>query len=161
MVAWILVAGAVVTVAVMTALLYKPLRAVRRESTLARAKRDFHLQRERLEAQFFKLASTTGKPRGLRWTDCDFENPVAYARDRKTGELSAFVACTISFEAIEGGPMEDVEAVGNLRAATSVFNYRAKAWSTQGRVMFNLNPAEAIAFYQGVVESVGAEHGGA
>ena len=49
---------------------------------------------------------------------------MAYARHRRSGELSAFVSVTIGFEAIEGGDMEDVEAVGNLRAATAVFRRR-------------------------------------
>ena len=62
--------------------------------------------------------------------------------------LQAFVAVTISFEAIEGGPMEDVEAVGNLRAATAVFYFSGGAWHTDGRAIFNLNPTEAIAYCQ-------------
>lgn len=155
--AWVVAAIVVIAVAVLAALLWKPVGIARREAVLNRARREFHQTRERLEAQFIKLAAATGRPRGLRWADCDFDDAVSYARDRRSGELCAFVACTISFEAIEGGPMEDVEAVGNLRAATAVFNYGERGWITRGRVMFNLNPAEAIAFYQGVVEAVGAE----
>src|SRR5690606_31115509 len=113
----------------------------------ARARQEFRLQRERLEAKFFALASSTGKPRGLRWVDCEFDDHITYARDRKSGQLSAFVGVTIAFEAIEGGMMEGVEAVGNLRAATAVFIYNGRAWDTLGRVMFNLNPSEAIAYY--------------
>lgn len=105
------------------------------------------------------MASSTGKPRGLRWLDCEFDNAVSYARNRRTGQISAFVATTISFEAIEGGPMEDVEAVGNLRAATAVFHYDGREWTTNGRVVFNLNPVEAIAYYQDHLELVGAEAG--
>lgn len=157
MTAWLVAAVILVALVVLALAAYRPLVAVRREAVLSRARREFRQQRERLEMQFFKLASTTGKPRGLRWSDCDFENPVEYARDRRSGQLSAFVACTISFEAIEGGPMEGVEAVGNLRAATAVFNYTPAGWTTAGRVMFNLNPREAIAFYQGTVEAAGAE----
>ena len=44
-------------------------------------------------------------------------------RERGTGLLLALTPVTIAFEAIEGGPMEGVEAVGNLRAATAVFTY--------------------------------------
>lgn len=157
MAAWWIAAGACLAIGLLLALMIGPLRAMRREVRFARAQGEFRRQRERLEMQFFKAASTTGRPRGLRWSDCDFDNAVSYARDRRTGELCAFVACTISFEAVEGGPMEGVEAVSNLRAATAVFNYGVNGWTAQGRVMFNLNPAEAIAFYQGSVEAVGAE----
>ena len=133
----------------------RPTRAQRDAQKFEVLRRAFHRERERVEAKFVELASSGGKPRGLRWKDCDFEDGVAYARDRKTGELCAFVAVTVSFEAIEGGGMEDVEAVGNLRAATAVFQYERGNWSTQGRAMFNLNPTQAIAFYQGLVEPMG------
>lgn len=157
---WWIAAGVVGLVFLgLPVLLWRPVRAARREARFARARQEFKLQRERLEAKFFALASSSGKPRGLRWTDCEFDNLVTYARDRKSGELSAFVGVTVSFEAIEGGLMEGVEAVGNLRAATAVFQYRGKGWDTQGRVMFNLNPSEAIAYYDSLVELVGQEGG--
>ena len=68
-----------------------------------------------------------------------------FAVDDATGDLIALVAATVSFEAIEGGGMEDVEAVGNLRSATAVFMHRGAGWITDGRVIFNLEPPEALA----------------
>ena len=53
--------------------------------------------------------------------------------------------------------MEDVEAVGNLRAATAVFRVERGIWATDGRALFNLNPTEAIAYYQDNLELVGQE----
>lgn len=100
-----------------------PLNRRRLAAEYSQARRTFHPQRERLEMKFLQLASKSGKPRGLRWVNCDFENGVAYARDRQTKALCAFVGVTISFEAVEGGGMEEVEAVGNLRAATAVFRF--------------------------------------
>ncbi len=136
---------------------HRPSKTERQGAEFDQARRDFHVQRERLEAKFFELASGTGKPRGLRWTECDFENDVTYARQRSDGQLCAFVACTISFEAIEGGLMEGVEAVGNLRAATAVFGVRSGRWHTDGRALFNLSPAEAIAHYHDALVMVGHE----
>jgi hypothetical protein len=124
------------------------------------ARRHFHHHREWLEAKFFELASGSGKPRGLRWTDCDFDNDVTYARDRRSGELCAFVAVTIAFDAIEGGLMEGVEAVGNLRAASAVFRLDRGRWQTDGRAIFNLSPSEAIAYYQDNLVLVGHEPSG-
>ena len=148
-------AGVVVGVVAVAAAIWRPIRDARREARFVRAGQQFHLQRERLEARFLKLAAESGKPRGLRWADCEFDDSVVYARNRNSGELSAFVGVTIAFEAIEGGGMEEVEAVGNLRAATAVFQYERGNWTTHGRAMFNLNPNQAIAFYQGLVEPVG------
>ena len=86
---------------------WRPVRTALRESQFARLRKDFHHKRERLEAKFYDLASHSGKPRGLEWTSCDFDDDVVYARDRSSGQLSAFVGVTISFDAIEGGGMED------------------------------------------------------
>lgn len=135
----------------------RPTRAQRDAQKFEVLRRAFHRERERVEAKFVELASSGGKPRGLRWKDCDFEDGVAYARDRKTGELCAFVAVTVSFEAIEGGGMEDVEAVGNLRAATAVFRHKDHHWTTDGRVIFNLKPVQAIAHFQDSLVLVGEE----
>jgi hypothetical protein len=139
------------------AAVWRPVRARIREKELARARKDFHRQREHLEAKFLRLATESGKPRGLEWVRCDFDDDVIYARHRRSGELSAFVSVTIGFEAVEGGGMEDVEAVGNLRAATAVFRVEGGNWATDGRALFNLNPVEAIAYYQDNLELVGQE----
>ena len=112
----------------------------------------FHRRREWLEADFITAASKSGKPRGLAWRDCEFDDEVTFARDRSNGQLRALVATTISFTAIEGGGMEEVEAVGNLRCATAVFHFVDNEWSTDGRVIFNLDPAETINHFQHELE---------
>ncbi len=125
-----------------------------RETTLRRAREVFFLRREWLEAEFVKLAGLRGLPRGLAWANCEFDNDVQFAKERASGQLRALVAVTIRFEAIEGGGMEDVEAVGNLRAATATFVYDGKKWTTNGRALFNLNPLEAIRHYRNELETV-------
>lgn len=158
MLEWIsIVAGIGVVAAATYFFVWRPVRAALRAARYQRAKKDFHRCRERLEAKFWQLAGASGKPRGLRWTGCDFDDDVAYARDRASNELCALVAVTISFEAIEGGGMEDVEAVSNLRAATSVFRHVGGQWRTDGRAIFNLNPTQTIAYYQDNLERVGEE----
>jgi hypothetical protein len=154
---WVLLAVTGAIAAIAAALAWRPCRAALRDAQLARAKRDFHRQREHLEARFLQLAGNSGKPRGLEWSNCDFEDAVVYARDRRSGELSAFVAVCIRFEAVEGGDMEGVEAVGNLRAATAVFRVRKGHWATDGRAIFNLNPTEAVRYFQEKLELVGQE----
>jgi hypothetical protein len=156
--AWYAVAAVGITVlAVAGLLLWSKMRARLARANYERHRSEFHLQRERLEAKFFELAGNSGKPRGLRWTDCSFDDEVTYARHRQGGELCAFVAVTIAFEAIEGGGMEEVEAVSNLRAATAVFRLDHGKWQTDGRAIFNLNPTEAIAYYQDNLVLVGQE----
>ena len=133
---------------------YRHRSARQQEIRQRRARQEFLLRREWLEARFLQMASARGLPRGLAWTDCDFDSPVSFARDRKTGELTALVAVTIRFEAIESGGMEAVEAVAEAKAATAVFRYDGQQWTTGGRAIFNPNPVEAIQFYQSELETV-------
>lgn len=152
---YVVVAIAVVTV-VLAGLLFivPPVRESRRRAQQAKLQKDFRFQRERLEALFVEQVMKSGKPRGLRWREPDFHNPVVFARDRKTSHLMAFVGLTVSFEAIEGGGMEDVPAVDNLRAATALFRHDGQHWQTDGRVLFNLEPAEAVAYYERELETL-------
>ena len=144
------VASVLAGVAISIAL--QPLRAARQ------AQRDFHRQREQLEAKFIERAAATGKPRGLRWVDVDFDDDVVYARDRHTRRLKALVAIEVSFEAIEGGGMEEVEAVSNVRAATAEFLHDGTRWHTDGRVYFNLGPTAAVKYLASDLELVAEEH---
>jgi hypothetical protein len=127
---------------------------------LDRALRDFVRNRAALESTFFKAAAASGKPRGLAWKQCAFQPGVLLARDRANGELVGLVGVTIGFEAVEGGGMEDVEAVGNLRAATAVFTHNGHEWTTQGRAVFNLEPREVLDRYKSSLDAVRLAVGG-
>jgi hypothetical protein len=117
---------------------------LRRERAAWRmAIRQFRWQREQLEARFFDLAVASGKPRGLRWVECDWLPTVQFARDRMSGLLTAFVHINVRFEAIAGEDMEDVPAVGLVRDASAVFHWRRGIWGTGGRTLFNVTP-EAV-----------------
>lgn len=130
------------------------LRTALIEQKLAAARRDFRRQREWLEARFLTVASQSGKPRGLAWANCEFADEVAFARERRTGELRALVAVSISFTAVEGGGMEENPNVGNLRAATAVFLHRLGHWETDGRAIMNLSPHQAIDHFRQELEVV-------
>jgi hypothetical protein len=77
---------------------------------------------------------------------------VEFARERARGELAALVGVVIQFEAVEGGDMEGVAAVGNLRNASAVFFFHGGQWRTTGKAVFNLNPDEAVARFQNQYE---------
>jgi hypothetical protein len=121
---------------------------------IQRALREFVARRNELQSLFFEKAASSGKPRGLAWKSCAFQDGVLLARDRANGELVGLVGVTIGFEAIEGGEMEDVEAVGNLRAATAVFSWDGGEWTTAGRAIFNLEPREVLERYRDNLDAV-------
>lgn len=156
----VLTAGVAALAAAAVTLSLRPIRAARVAERLARAQRDFHRQRERLEAKFIERAAASGKPRGLRWADVDFDDDVIYARDRRRGQLKALVAIEVRFEAIEGGGMEDVEGVPRVRAATAEFLHDGDRWGTAGRVYFNLAPAATVKYLASDLELVAEEHAG-
>lgn len=151
----LLVASGAVILAMAGRVSWRRSRLRRQRERLTRARDTFHRRREWLEAEFLTQASRSGKPRGLQWVNCDFDNAVTFARDRQTGDLRALVGVTISFAAVEGGGMEHVEAVGNLRAATAVFRYGTTSWTTDGRAVFNLTPNQTIERFGHELEPVG------
>jgi hypothetical protein len=124
------------------------------ERRVKRALRQFNRRRTELESKFFQAAASSGKPRGLAWKSCAFQKEVLLARDRANGDLVGLVGVTIAFEAIVGGGMEDVEAVGNLRAATAVFTHNGNEWTTSGRAVFNLESREVIERYHDKLDRV-------
>ena len=105
---------------------------------------------------FFDLARGRGIPRDLRWVECEWLPEVTFGRSVDEGRLTAFVGVNIRFEAIEGGDMEDVEAVGLIRDATAIFHFQDGHWGTGGRAMFNMDPHAAIDRLVGQFEPVTA-----
>jgi hypothetical protein len=133
-------------------------RAIR-EARFARLQREFHAQRERLEAKFVRLASARATPEAPRWEDCEFADDVSYVRHRVTGELSAFVSVSIS---IEEGPESSGyfggDAVGKIQLGTAVFRFDRNRWETDGRTILNLTPREAVRYFQRDWKIVGHEY---
>ncbi len=128
--------------------LWRRWRAAQLQAQRQLARLQFADERAELEAMFLKAAAATGKPRGLAWEKCQLGDEHVFAVDRVTGELFAMVGATISFTAIAGGDMEDVEAVSNLRYATAVFVYRRGSWHSNGQAVFNLEPAQTVQRYE-------------
>jgi len=152
---WILIACAMVAVIVI--LLWHPCRAAARDARLAQARREFHKQREWLEVKFISLAGGQGKADAPRWSNCEFDDAVSYVRHRTTGELSAFVEVTMALEGIGHLVTSATDLMSNLQAGTAVFRFDKDHWVTDGRVILNKSPNEAIRFYQNDWEMVGQE----
>ena len=149
---WIYVVTAVIAAAAFV--FWRRWSAAHRVVQRERAIQQFDQERSDLAKQFLAAAAATGKPRGLRWKSVDMAGQPVFATDLANGELFALIAATIAFEAIEGGGMEDVEAVSNLRSATAVFVFRQGEWTTDGRVIFNLDPAEAMQRFQSALAPI-------
>lgn len=127
------------------------MRRVQR-ARLRLAKALFRRRREWLEAEFLSLASATGKPRSVLWAGCEFEDAVAFARDRHTGQIRALVGVTIGLTPAEGQSFGQFDAEPAQREATAVFHFDGQRWMTDGRAVFNLNPEETIRRYRHELE---------
>jgi hypothetical protein len=111
--------------------------------TPERVIRRFQKKRAALQKEFLLRASQSGRPRGLRWAECQWQDTQQLLRERLTGTLTLLIGINVQFEAIEGGDMEDVAAVSMIRDASAVFHYSGGAWKTAGRTLFNMNPESA------------------
>ncbi len=137
--------------------LFRPLRVASREAKFVKRRRDFHLQRERLEAKFIQLAAVNANANSPLWAECEFDDDVAYVRDRTSGELSAFVAVSIAADSFDLAESGLGELVGNLRSATAVFRFDRDHWETDGRAILKLSPSDASRFYQHDLEVIAHE----
>ncbi len=107
---------------------------------VADAMSQFTSRQRELQRVFLERAAAAGKPRGLRWAGCEWTESRRLLRERSSGLLTLVAGVNLKFEAIEGGDMEDVEAVRLIREASAVFHFQNGAWGTGGRVLFNLPP---------------------
>jgi hypothetical protein len=158
MIDWWWTLGAVAAVVLVAAVLvWPPIRLAVRNARLADARRDFHLQRERLEMKFIQLAVLKSKPDAPHWIDCAFDNDVAYVRNRATGELVSFVGITVALGDLEDSLSRMGIPGANLRVGTAVFRFDRTHWDTDGVALLNMSPIEAIRFYQNNIEVVAHE----
>jgi hypothetical protein len=94
---WFVVTVGVAALAgVATSLAMRPIRLARLAEKLARAQRDFHRQREQLEAKFIDRAAATGKPRGLRWSDVDFNDDIVRVVEGRNAAAGDEITLTAS-----------------------------------------------------------------
>lgn len=156
---WWLLVGIAAALAALT-VIWCPNRKASLKVRLAQTRRDFHWQREALEAKFIRLASSKAGPNSPSWDDCEFDDDVAYVKNRNTGELSAFVALTVSVNVYGDSTSGGRGPIGNLRAGTAVFRFDDNHWETDGRAILNLSPAEAIRFYRNDLEMIDQEPAG-
>jgi len=142
------------------ALLSRPALRRRRLGRSARARHEFHLQRERLEMRFLQLAAAqqgADTTDSLDWDRCEFDDDVAYVRSRATGELSALVGMTVA-RRDSGSPITDIaDLLSAMQTGTAIFRFDGKHWRTDGKALLNLNPSEAIRRLAGDMELLDRE----
>lgn len=110
---------------------------------LRRLDRQFVIRQEELQRAWFEKASSSGRPRGLRWEGSQWLGARVLLRERQTGHWWMLSGVNLSFSAIPGGGMEEVAAVSQLKEGCAVFVWNGSGWEPSGRTLFNLDPAGA------------------
>lgn len=151
---WLVGVAGLVLAALAVRWVWRLLHAVQVE----RARELFRLQHERFEQMLLKAAGGTGKPRGLAWVGCEIVDDAVLARDRETNHIVALVPVVIRFEPVAGSDMEDVPAAREDRRATAVYAFEKGHWHTDGRVVFNLDPRQAVAHFGKQLVVIEAHH---
>jgi hypothetical protein len=117
-------------------------RAYDVERRCAIAKFDFRLQRERLEAEFLRIAKERPDAGDWLWDDARFGDAATLARHRYTGELTAYI--DVAVEPVS----KDVASVDSRKStwkfATIVFHFNNGRWATDGHAILNLSPVETV-----------------
>lgn len=108
----------------------------------------------RLRQEYFELASSLGKPRGLKWSVPDWRQEKSLMRERANGQWWMLAGVNLSFEAVIGGEMEGVEAVSMLREACAVFVWSDGGWRATGRTLFNMDAQRAVSHLEETHEPV-------
>lgn len=113
---------------------------------------------KRLEREFLATSAAIGSPSSVLWNESRFCDTALLARDRASGDIYALVEVTLAFQAIDGRGVDDVAAVGDLRSATALLEWRDQCWTTSGRLLMNLQPREAFQRYSKNLEAIRRIH---
>lgn len=108
----------------------------------------------RLRREYFELASSLGKPRGLKWSAPDWRPEKSLMRERANGQWWMLAGVNLSFEAVVGGEMEGIDAVSMLREACAVFVWCDGGWRATGRTLFNMDAVRATGHLEETHEAV-------
>lgn len=118
--------------------LRRPMRLLFEDRDVLRARAQFRIRREGLEAKFLSVLAGRDPLERLRWEDAQWSDEIVWARDRQSRQLLALIG--VRFEADPG----DGFAPEPARYATAVFCYHRGGWRTDGRHIDEVGPAEAF-----------------
>ncbi len=103
-----------------------------------RARDQFRLQREWLEARFLNSLTRTDPIERLRWEDAHWRDEIVWARDRKSRRLLALIE--VHFDP---DPFDDLPD-HPPRLTTVLFEYHKGHWTADGRRLDEIRPSEAF-----------------
>lgn len=122
----------------------KAVRDQRRATEIDRAVNSFRLQREYVEAKFFDVAGSLGQQPAVRWRECEWQRNATFARDLQSGVITAFVSLVVHFETTEEAQQLGAEGGATACQAAALFHYHEGRWTTNGWILLNMDPDDAL-----------------
>ena len=119
-------------------LVSRPLRNALEDHNVDRARAQFRLQREGLEARFLSAIGRLDPIEKLRWDEAHWRDEVVWARDRRNRRLLALVGVTF-----DADPFDDLPE-HPPRHATALFEYFKGNWHADGKRLDEIRPDEAF-----------------
>jgi hypothetical protein len=116
----------------------RPLHDALQDLNVDRARDQFRLHREGLEARFLSALGRIDPLEKLRWDDAHWRDEVVWARDRRSRLLLALVGVTFDPEPYGDYPEPPP------RHATALFEYRKGRWHAEGKRLDEIRPDEAF-----------------
>lgn len=136
---WLIAAGLLpICFAAMVAVLRSTLGGMAGPEHWDRARDEFRLRREWLEARFLNGLAQLDPSERRRWERANWHDDVTWARDRQTGRFLALVE--VHFDPDRDEIVPDT----SRHHATVVFEYVRGQWRTDGRRLDELSPHEAF-----------------
>lgn len=112
---------------------------------VARARDQFRLQREWLEARFLSALGRDDPIERLRWDEAQWHDEVVWARDRQTHRFLALIGVHFEPEPFETEFEPDATP---LHHATVIFEHAHGRWRTDGLRLDEVYPHEAFLTYR-------------
>lgn len=108
-----------------------------------RAREQFRLRREWMEARFLGSLAKLDPQERLRWEDAHWHDEIVWARDRQNRRFLALV-----WVHFDPDPFEDRYAEHPPRLATVVFEHHRGRWHADGKRLDEIRPDEAFLQHQ-------------
>jgi len=119
-------------------LIVRPLRAIVEDLNVDRARDQFRLQREGLEARFLSAVGRLDPIEKTRWDEARWRDEIIWARDRRSRRLLALVGVTFEAELFGEFPESPPHH------ATALFEYFKGTWHAEGKRLDEIRPDEAF-----------------
>ncbi|MBC7351380.1 MAG: hypothetical protein H5U08_03395 [Thermogutta sp.] len=134
-------------VAAILAALWRPLRRLQARAVFEKARRQFHRQRESLEARLVRQIAVPVVAGELEWVDCEFDDEVLYLRERGGHRLAAVVLVTLGTDSDWLPASEESQ-----RCGVAIFRFDKDHWTVDPKVYMNLTPEDVVRQFSGTME---------